>query len=227
MNNQVNAQAGVNRFYAKIYAILALGLGVSAATAYLTINVFPQQIMQFVSRFPLGVMGLWLVEIALVLLLGIKGQKNPSLATAGFVAYSVVNGIVLAFTLGYYNVGDITTAFIASAATFLGMAAVGMFTKRDLSALGRVMYGALMGIIVAMLLNIFVLHSGPVDMFIAILMVIVFAGITAYDNQRIQAIYLQSGGQAGTGTAVFLALQLYLDFINLFLAFLRIFGKNN
>ena len=78
-----------------------------------------------------------------------------------------------------------------------------------------------------MLLNMFLLHSSAVEFFISILMVLIFSGITAYDNQRIRQVYAQTGDQVGTGMAVFFALQLYLDFINLFLAFLRIFGKNN
>ena len=73
----------------------------------------------------------------------------------------------------------------------------------------------------------FLLHSSAVEFFISILMVLIFSGITAYDNQRIRQVYAQTGDQAGTGMAVFFALQLYLDFINLFLAFLRIFKTTN
>lgn len=105
------------------------------------------------------------------------------------------------------------------------MSLVGVFTKKDLSAVGHAAYSALIGIIIAMLLNMFLLHSSAVEFFISILMVLIFSGITAYDNQRIRQVYAQTGDQAGTGMAVFFALQLYLDFINLFLAFLRIFGK--
>ncbi|HCS98976.1 MAG TPA: BAX inhibitor (BI)-1/YccA family protein, partial [Enterococcus faecalis] len=123
--------------------------------------------------------------------------------------------------------GTVAGSFLSAAATFGAMSLVGVFTKKDLSAVGHAAYSALIGIIIAMLLNMFLLHSNAVEFFISILMVLIFSGITAYDNQRIRQVYAQTGDQAGTGMAVFFALQLYLDFINLFLAFLRIFGKNN
>ncbi|KAF1298663.1 hypothetical protein BAU15_11090 [Enterococcus sp. JM4C] len=226
MNNQSVQVQGLNKFYSKIYAYLAMGVGISALTSYLSLTVFRPQVASFINNFPLGFMGLWIAEIALVLVLGMKAQKNPSLAIGGFIAYSVLNGITLAVTLSMYTPGKITAAFVTSAGMFLGMSAVGMFTKKDLSGIGRAGYSALIGVILAMLLNGFVLHSSPVDFFISILMVLIFAGITAYDNQNIRNIYFQTNGTANNGVAVFMALQLYLDFINLFLAFLRIFGRD-
>ncbi|MGM0124120.1 hypothetical protein IGI37_001494 [Enterococcus sp. AZ194] len=226
MNNQSVQVQGLNKFYSKIYAFLAMGVGISALISYLSLTVFRPQVAGFINGFPLGFMGLWIVEIALVFVLGMKAQKNPSLAIGGFIAYSVINGLTLAVTLEMYTPGKITAAFITSAGMFLGMSAVGMFTKKDLSGIGRAGYSALIGIILAILLNSLMLHSQPVDYFISILMVIIFAGITAYDNQNIRTIYNQTNGQANNGVAVFMALQLYLDFINLFLAFLRIFGRD-
>ena len=161
------------------------------------------------------------------MVLGVKAQKNPSLAIGGFVAYSLLNGLTLAVTLSYYDIGSITKAFITATGMFLGMSVVGMVTKKDLSGVGRAGMAALIGVIIAMVLNIFILRSSAVELFISLLLVLIFAGITAYDNQKIRSIYVQSNGTAHSGIAVFLALQLYLDFINLFLAFLRIFGKNN
>ena len=216
MNNQNTMAAGINRFYAKVYAFLGGGLALSAIVSYLTLQVFPYQIASFSNNFPLGFMGLWIVELILVMVLGVKAQKNPSLAIGGFVAYSLLNGLTLAVTLSYYDIGSITKAFITATGMFLGMSVVGMVTKKDLSGVGRAGMAALIGVIIAMVLNIFILRSSAV-----------FAGITAYDNQKIRSIYVQSNGTAHSGIAVFLALQLYLDFINLFLAFLRIFGKNN
>lgn len=91
---------------------------------------------------------------------------------------------------------------------------------------GRIGFIALIGIIVTMLLNGFILHSGPMEYLLSIVTVFVFAGLTAYDHQMIKAYYKQSRGTENTGIAVFVALQLYLDFINLLLAFLRIFGRD-
>lgn len=226
MNNQQAVSQGLNRFYSKIYGYLGLGVALSAIVSYLTLEVFPTQVGSFINNFPLGFMGLWIIELILVIVLSAKAQKNPSLAIGGFIAYSLLNGLTLAVTLSFYDLGTITQAFVTTTGMFIGMSIVGMVTKKDLSAIGRASTGALIGIIIAMLLNTFVLHSGPVDFFIAILMVIIFAGITAYDNQAIRTIYNQSNGTANNGVAVFMALKLYLDFINLFLAFLRIFGRD-
>ncbi|EPH96853.1 hypothetical protein D920_02018 [Enterococcus faecalis 13-SD-W-01] len=226
MNNQQAVSQGLNRFYSKIYGYLGLGLALSAIVSYLTLEVFPVQVGAFINNFPLGFMGLWIIELILVVVLGVKAQKNPSLAVGGFIVYSLLNGLTLAITLSFYDIGTITQAFVTATGMFIGMSVVGMVTKKDLSGIGRASMAALIGVNIAMFLNIFILHSGPVDFFISILMVVIFAGITAYDNQSIRTIYNQSNGTANSGVAVFMALKLYLDFINLFLAFLRIFGRD-
>lgn len=226
MNNGAVANVGLNKFYSKIYAFLGMGIGVSALVSYLILNVYPVVLVTLLNSVPLF-FGLWIVQIGLVFFLGVKAQKNPSLAIGGFVAYSILNGVTISATLLMYAQATVVSAFVSAAATFGAMSLVGMFTKKDLSAMGHAAYSALIGIIIAMVINFFFLRSSAVSFFISILMVLIFAGITAYDNQKIRQVYNQSGGQAGTGIAVFFALQLYLDFINLFLAFLRIFGKNN
>ncbi|OTN86378.1 hypothetical protein A5819_003212 [Enterococcus sp. 7E2_DIV0204] len=227
MNNGVVENVGLNKFYSKIYAFLAIGIGISAIVSYLVLNVFFFKIVMFLYQYPFAFYGIWIAELVLVVFLGFKAMKNPTLAISGFILYSVLNGITLAVTLAMYTEGTVVTAFVSAAATFGGMSLIGIFTKRDLSAMGHAAYSALIGLIIAIFLNAFILKSEPVDYLISILMVIIFAGITAYDNQKIRTLYTQTGGQPGTGIAVFMALQLYLDFINLFLAFLRIFGKNN
>ncbi|MFK4567084.1 Bax inhibitor-1/YccA family protein [Enterococcus sp. UD-01] len=225
MNNGTVANVGLNKFYSKIYGYLAVGIGVSAIVSYLILNVFPIVLITLL-RSPALFYGLWFVELALVFLLGIKARQNPTLAISGFIGYAIINGITISATLLIYAQATVVSAFVSAAATFGAMSLVGMFTKKDLSAIGHAAYSALIGIIIAMVLNIFLLHSSAVSFFISILMVLIFSGITAYDNQSIRRVYYETNGQAGTGMAVFFALKLYLDFINLFLAFLRIFGKN-
>lgn len=225
MNNQETQVYGLNRFYGKIYAFLALGIGISAVISYMALGPWIYQVSNFINHFPLGFWGLWIAEMALVIFLSVKAQKNPTLAIGGFVVYSALNGLTLAVTLAMYDLGTVTQAFVTAAATFLVMSLIGSFTKRDLSGIGRAGLSCLFGIIIAMLLNVFVLQSSAVDFFISILMVVIMSGITAYDNQMIRKIYISSNGQAGNGTAVFMALSLYLDFINLFISFLRIFGN--
>lgn len=227
MNNPSTSMSGINRFYAKVYGFLGMGLALSAVTSYLALWVFPLQLATFINIFPLGFVGLWIVELILVMVLGVKAQKNPSLAIGGFIAYSLLNGITLAVTLAYYDIGTVTQAFLTATLMFMGMSVVGVTTKRDLSGVGRAGQAALIGVIIALVLNIFILRSSVVELFISLLLVVIFAGITAYDNQSIRNIYVQTNGTAHSGIAVFMALKLYLDFINLFLAFLRIFGRNN
>lgn len=227
MNNPSTSMSGINRFYAKVYGFLGMGLALSAVTSYLALWVFPLQLATFINNFPLGFVGLWIVELILVMVLGVKAQKNPSLAIGGFIAYSLLNGITLAVTLAYYDIGTVTQAFLTATLMFMGMSVVGVTTKRDLSGVGRSGQAALIGVIIALVLNIFILRSSVVELFISLLLVVIFAGITAYDNQSIRNIYVQTNGTAHSGIAVFMALKLYLDFINLFLAFLRIFGRNN
>ncbi|MGC6767044.1 Bax inhibitor-1/YccA family protein [Enterococcus sp. LJL128] len=220
-----NVQEGLNKFYAKIYGFLGLGIAVSAFISYLVLDVYFWEVIVFLSQYNYALMGLWIAEIALVIFLGVRAAKNPSLAIGGFILYSVLNGITLAITLAAYTEATVVSAFISAASTFGCMALVGVLTKKDLSGMGRAMYTALFGIIIALLLNTFLFHSGTMEYIISIIMVLVFSGLTAYDNQRIRNVYFQSNGTAGNGIAVYLALQLYLDFINLFLAFLRIFSK--
>lgn len=227
MNNPSTSMSGINRFYAKVYGFLGMGLALSAVTSYLALWVFPLQLATFINNFPLGFVGLWIVELILVMVLGVKAQKNPSLAIGGFIAYSLLNGITLAVTLAYYDIGTVTQAFLTATLMFMGMSVVGVTTKRDLSGVGRAGQAALIGVIIALVLNIFILRSSVVELFISLVLVVIFAGITAYDNQSIRNIYVQTNGTAHSGIAVFMALKLYLDFINLFLAFLRIFGRNN
>ena len=227
MNNPSTSMSGINRFYAKVYGFLGMGRALSAVTSYLALWVFPLQLATFINNFPLGFVGLWIVELILVMVLGVKAQKNPSLAIGGFIAYSLLNGITLAVTLAYYDIGTVTQAFLTATLMFMGMSVVGVTTKRDLSGVGRAGQAALIGVIIALVLNIFILRSSVVELFISLLLVVIFAGITAYDNQSIRNIYVQTNGTAHSGIAVFMALKLYLDFINLFLAFLRIFGRNN
>ena len=93
MNNPSTSMSGINRFYAKVYGFLGMGLALSAVTSYLALWVFPLQLATFINNFPLGFMGLWIVELILVMVLGVKAQKNPSLAIGGFIAYSLLNGI--------------------------------------------------------------------------------------------------------------------------------------
>ncbi|HIY58215.1 MAG TPA: Bax inhibitor-1/YccA family protein [Candidatus Tetragenococcus pullicola] len=216
---------GLNRFYGKVYGFFAMGLGLSALSAFLGMSVFPEQTARFLSSFPLGLTGIWLLEIILVLLLGAKAKKNPSLTVAGFIVYSLLNGLVLSITLAFYTPAITEKAFLVAAVTFVAMSVIGTFTKRDLSGIGRAGLGLLIGIILATLINFF-MQSSTVDYFLSFVTVLIFVGLTAYDNQQIRKLYFATQGQENTGFAAYMALSLYLDFINIFLSLLRIFSRD-
>ncbi|MCD5029151.1 Bax inhibitor-1/YccA family protein [Enterococcus asini] len=218
---------GLNRFYAKVYGIFAAGLGLSAVSAYLGSQVFQAQVISFIQRFPLGIWGLWILQLVLVAVMGRKATKNPALTMAGFVVYSLLTGLTLSVTLMLYSGATVVQAFLTATVTFAGAALVGMFIKRDLSMVGRIGMILVWGLIITMLLNVFFFKSSGLDLVVSFIGVLVFTGLTAYDNQMIKNYYGQFQNVENTGIATFVALQLYLDFINIFLFLLRIFGYDD
>lgn len=230
-NNQYNPASqtkdnGLASFFSKIYAYLGVGIAISAVTSFLALNVFQEQVGRLFQN-PVSLIVLWVAQIGLALFLSAKAVKNPTLAFVSFMVYSMLMGITLGITLSMYNEAAIYKAFLSASITYGAMAIVGTRTKRDLSGMGQALRGALIGIIISILLNAFLLKSGPVDFFISIITVIVFAGLTAYDHQKIKVYYEQAkGSDSLNGLAIFCALQLYLDFINLLMAFLRIFARD-
>lgn len=173
--------------------------------------------------------GLFIAELALVIFLSARIHKL-SFTTAGlmFAAYAIINGATLSIISLIYTAESIAQAFFVSAGTFGAMSLVGFFIKKDLSAIGRVLIMALWGLIIATVVNIFLQNS-----FTASLLnyagVIIFVGLTAYDTQKIK-VMLQESQAHGVNDdtnklALMGSLELYLDFINLFLYILRIFGN--
>ena len=189
----IHDRAGLNQFYAKVYAFVGLGIGLSALVSGLMLTVFQSQLVYFLMQGRLWLTIATFAELALV---------------------------------AFYTPGTVLSAFVSSALLFFVMAAVGIFTKKDLSGIGRAMMAALIGLLIAMVVNIF-LASGFFDYMISVAMVLVFSVLIAWDNQRIRYAYEQSQGRVATGWVVSMALSIYLDFINLFLSILRIFGRND
>lgn len=223
----ITSITGLNRFYAKVYGIFAAGLGISGLSAYLGSQVFQAQVISFIQRFPLGIWGLWILQLVLVAVMGRKATKNPALTMAGFVVYSLLTGLTLSVTLMLYSGATVVQAFVTAMVTFAGSALVGMFIKRDLSMVGRIGMILVWGLIITMLLNVFFFKSSGLDLVVSFIGVLVFTGLTAYDNQMIKNYYGQFQNVENTGIATFVALQLYLDFINIFLFLLRIFGYDD
>lgn len=222
----IQERSGLNQFYAKVYSFVGLGIALSAIVSALMLTTFQDLLVQLMLNARIWLIVTGIVEVALVIFASGLAAKNSPATLPMFLLYSVVNGFSLSFIVSLYLPGTVLTAFISSAALFFVMAIIGVVIKKDLSGIGRALIAALFGLILAMVVNIF-LNSGLMDYIISIVMVIVFAGLIAWDNQKIRYVYEESDGQASTGWAVALALSLYLDFINLFLSFLRIFGSDD
>lgn len=154
---------------------------------------------------------------------GVNKMSIPVLI-ATFVAYSIVNGISFSFIFFIYNIGSIYKVFLSTAALFAIMAIAGYTTKTDLTKLGSLLMIGLIGIVIASLINFF-MHSAQMDYIISILGVIIFTGLTAYDVQKIKNIGEQAvDSSEARKYGIMGALTLYLDFINLFMFLLRLFG---
>ena len=222
----IQERSGLNQFYAKVYAFVGIGIALSALVSALMLTVFQDVLVQLMFNARLWLIITGVVEIGLVIVASNMAYKNSPAALPMFLIYSVVNGFSLSFIVSLYLPGTVLTAFISSAALFFVMAIVGVVIKKDLSSLGRALIAALIGLIIATFVNIF-LNSALFDYIISIIMVLVFAGLIAWDNQKIRYVYEESDGQVATGWAISLALSLYLDFINVFLSFLRIFGSDD
>ena len=222
----IQERSGLNQFYAKVYAFVGIGIALSALVSALMLTTFQDVLVQLMLNARVWLIVTGVVEVALVLFASGLALRNSPAAFPIFLLYSAVNGFSLSFIVSLYLPGTVLTAFISSAALFFVMAIVGVVIKKDLSGIGRALIAALFGLILAMVVNIF-LNSGLMDYIISIVMVLVFAGLIAWDNQKIRYVYDESDGQVATGWAISLALSLYLDFINLFLSFLRIFGSDD
>lgn len=221
---QVHDVSEVNGFLSKMYSYMGLAVLVSAITAFLTMTVFRAAVMQM----PTALMWIILiVPLGLSMGISFRATRNP---VAGFVMLmilAVIYGFEFALLAGFYTGAQISTAFLSSATVFGAMAIFGTFTKRDLNNLGSYMGAALIGLLVAMIVNIFLRNSVASFVF-SIIGVIIFTGLTAYDAQKMKSIYNNYGSQVPTnGLAVLGALQLYLDFINILLFLLQIFGMGN
>ena len=222
----IQERSGLNQFYAKVYAFVGIGIALSAIVSALMLTTFQDVLVQLMLNARVWLIVTGVVEVALVLFASGLALRNSPAAFPIFLLYSAVNGFSLSFIVSLYLPGTVLTAFISSTALFFVMAIIGVVIKKDLSGIGRALIAALFGLILAMVVNIF-LNSGLMDYIISIVMVLVFAGLIAWDNQKIRYVYEESDGQVATGWAISLALSLYLDFINLFLSFLRIFGSDD
>lgn len=209
----------------KVYTWMALALALTGLTAYYC--AYNTNIVYAIATNQLLFWGLIIAEFAAVFYLSARIERM-SFATAGivFLIYSVLNGVFFSTIFLAYTLGSIASTFFITAGTFGAMSLVGYFIKKDLSALGRFLMMALIGLIIATVVNIFIQSSGL--MWICTYAgVLIFSGLTAYDTQKIKQMFLMHGAEMNESTmklALMGSLTLYLDFINLFIYLLRIFG---
>ncbi|MCR5472604.1 MAG: Bax inhibitor-1/YccA family protein [Prevotella sp.] len=211
----------------KVYVWMTLALVITGITAYGVAS--SPAILQAIYTNQLLFWGLIIAEFALVI--GVTAAINKlslTTATLMFVLYSVINGAMLSSIFLIYTASSIATVFFITAGTFAAMAIVGYTTKADLSSMGKILFMALIGLIIATIVNIFVKSSG-LDMIISYVGVLIFVGLTAWDSQKIKQMMLQApdAGEGMQKMALLGALTLYLDFINLFIYLLRIFGRRD
>ncbi len=214
-------------FLAKVFNWMAVGLGLTALTAFLVANSAAAQ--QLIFGNMLIFYGLIIGELGLVIYLSARLAKiSATQATAMFLVYSALNGATLSVVLLIYTATSVASAFVVAAGMFGAMAIYGTVTKKDLTSLGSFMFMGLIGIIIAAVVNIF-LRSPAVSWVISAIGVVVFTGLTAYDVQKISRYGAAGimGGEAGAirKGAIMGALNLYLDFVNLFLSLLRLMGN--
>ena len=216
----------LNRFFAKIYGYVAVGVGLSALVAYLSLTVFFEATLNLVMGGRFVIWGIMIVEIALVLFASTAAAKNSPMALPLFIAYSALNGFTISIVLWAYTGETVLLSFVTAVGMFAVMAIIGATTKKNLSAMGQALIAALIGVIIASVVNMFLQSSG-MSFIISLISVVIFAGLIAYDNQRIRYVFEETGGEVQEGWAISLALQLYLDFVNLFLNLLRVLGRRN
>ena len=223
--SQTQAQVRVNSFIRSVYNWMAGGL---AITGFLAYYVAHSSFAAVLKNSPGLLLVLIIAELAMVFSLAARVQKmKASTATSLFVGYAALNGVTLSGIFHVYTDSAITSTFFICAATFLACSVYGMTTKRDLTSVGGFMTMGLIGIIIASLVNMFFNIQG-LSVIISYIGVIVFIGLTAYDTQKLKHMALSQPANVSSGVvrkgAIMGALALYLDFINLFLFLLRIFG---
>lgn len=210
-----------------VYLWMTMALGITGLTAWITAH--SDTLLTLI--FGHGVAPMYILfgaELLLVIVLTAAINRiSFTTATLMFIIYSVLNGVVMSSILLLYTQESVASTFFIAAGTFAGMAIVGTVTKRDLSTMGRILYMSLIGLIIASLVNLF-LGSSQMNWLISIAGVGIFVGLTAYDAQKIKQMLEMSGTEVNETTskvALLGSLSLYLDFINLFLHLISLFGK--
>lgn len=213
------------RFIVKVYGWMCFALAITGFVSLAVVHFEP--LINFFFGNPAIFFGLCIAEIILVGVLAARLEHMSLFACAAiFILYSILNGITLAPLFLIYTASSIATTFFILSGTFAGMSLFGYFTKQDLTKWGNILIMALFGLVIATLINIFT-HSTTVYWITTYLGIFIFVGLIAYDTQKLKEMNVigNEGSESDRKEAIAGALTLYLDFINLFIYLLRIFGK--
>lgn len=213
----------ITAFLRKVYGWMFLGLAFTAVVAFVTAG--SPTVLQAVLGNRLIFFGLIIAELALVWYLSARvSQLSPSTAGTLFLLYSALNGVTLSVILLSFTGASVANAFITTSVMFGALAVYGSVTKRSLAGVGQFAFMGLIGVVVASIVGIFWQNS-MLQFVVSVSGVVVFTGLTMWDAQRLKEMALQLEGDSAASHAIVGALALYLDFINLFLFVLRLFGR--
>lgn len=221
---ELDVSHSISVYLTKVYNWMAIALLFTGLTAYFTAG--SEQLLQAIFGNKILFFGLIIAEIALVGYISARIQKlTTTNATLLFLLYSVLNGLTLSIIFIAYTSASISSTFLITAGTFGAMSLYGYFTKKDLTKIGNIAFMALIGIIIASVVNFF-MQSSVMSLIVSYLGVLIFVALTAYDTQKLKRIAMNGfhNEESMEKSAILGALTLYLDFINLFLFLLRIFG---
>lgn len=211
----------------KVYLWMTLALMITGITAAGVAN--SPNILALIYSSQVVLWGIIIAEFGLVIYISARLEKlSLSTATTLFALYSILNGVMLSSIFLLYSTAIISKVFFITAGTFGVTALYGYATKKDLSSLGNILFMALIGLVIATVVNVF-MKSAMFDLILSYIGVIIFVGLTAWDSQKIKHMMMvqQDADESAQKLALIGALSLYLDFINLFLYLLRIFGRSN
>ncbi len=214
---------GISRFFTKVYLWMFIGLLLSSISAYFTF------VNPAMNSFVYSSFGLILtIELIVVITFSLLRRKvSPMGAKIMFIVYSIISGLTLSSIFIVYKLSSIMVVFLSAAIMFGLLALYGYFTNQDLTSFGKLLMFGLLAVIIMSIINIFV-TSQSFDITISIISIIIFLGLTAWDMQNLKRIYYyyENDSVALDKSAIYGALDLYLDFINIFLDLLRLFGKS-
>lgn len=211
----------------KVYLWMTLALMITGITAAGVAN--SPNILALIYSSQVVMWGIIIAEFGLVIYISARLEKlSLSTATTLFALYSILNGVMLSSIFLLYSTAIISKVFFITAGTFGVTVLYGYATKKDLSSLGNILFMALIGLVIATIVNVF-MKSAMFDLILSYIGVIIFVGLTAWDSQKIKHMMMvqQDADESAQRLALIGALSLYLDFINLFLYLLRIFGRSN